>query len=260
MIHHQCGNSRANYHRNAFFYTDTTWDFHLHKNLEVIYVLEGCVKCTVNNVLYHLTAGQFGLCLPYDIHRYEPEENTRYWVLVFSEDYVRFFVKQTAGKVAQSFPFHCCPAVENYVKEQLIFNDSPTILTLKSCLYAICQEFLEMIELEKRDLKETLIISQVIDYIEANLSGKISLADLAANLGYDYNYMSRYFRRIFRMTFTEFVNIYRLEAAIRLLEDTDKNITSIAYESGFQSVRSFNTFFKERAGCTPSQYRNTSRK
>lgn len=45
------------------------------------------------------------------------------------------------------------------------------------------------------------------------------------------------------MTFSDFVNTYRLETAIKLLEESDENIISIAFKSGFQSMRNFNMFF-----------------
>ena len=58
----------------------------------------------------------------------------------------------------------------------------------------------------------------------------------------------------------DFVNIYRLETATQLLEETNESICSIALKSGFQSVRSFNHFFKASTNTTPSQYKKTSRK
>jgi xylan 1,4-beta-xylosidase len=60
------------------------------------------------------------------------------------------------------------------------------------------------------------------------------------------------------MSFTEFLNSYRLDAALALLTETDKDITEIALESGFQSIRSFNEYFKSRIGTTPVKYRTGS--
>lgn len=60
------------------------------------------------------------------------------------------------------------------------------------------------------------------------------------------------------MSFTNFLNIYRLETAIRLLEETDKKITDIALESGFQSVRSFNNSFNLKFGISPREYKRNN--
>lgn len=255
MIVHQPTNSMSNYSYNAFFYTDKSWDFHFHKNLELIYVLEGAVNCTVNNASYRLTAGDFGLCLSYDIHRYAPENNTTYWVLVFSEDFVRYFSNQLTGKTGNGFSFRCDSDEERYIRSHIIDNPSPSILTLKSCLYAICEKYKSTVNLIEKDNKRKLMMSDIADYIAENHKGKLSLRSLAAWLGYDYNYMSRYFHNMFNMTFTDFMNIYRLETAVTLLTETNKSIIDIAYESGFQSIRTFNDFFKKSTGLSPSVYR-----
>ena len=91
MIFHQAGNSLSNYNYNTAFYTDEVWEHHFHKNPEIIYVLEGAVDCTADAGNIRLAAGEFGLCLPYEIHSYRPLAGSRYWVIVFSEDFVRLF-------------------------------------------------------------------------------------------------------------------------------------------------------------------------
>lgn len=255
MIFHQPHNSLTNYRYNAVFYTDTVWDFHFHKNLELICVLEGEVTCTVNNRTCTLRKGDAGLCLPYDIHKYVPGEDTRYWVLVFSEDFVRSFAKQTARKTGDGFAFRLREPVESYIKAKLIENPEPSVYTLKSCLYGICEEYLNSVKLIEKSKSKEEVVSLIVDYIQKKYKDKISLSDLANALGYDYNYMSRCFKTMFNMTFTDFINLYRLEAAVMLLQETDKSVTEIALESGFQSVRSFHSFFRRAMGASPAQYR-----
>ena len=255
MIFHQPFNSHSNYSFNVAFYTTEVWNFHFHRNMELIYVLYGRVKCTVNNEEYIVGEGDFGLCLPYDIHRYEPGENTKYFVLVFSEDFVRLFFKQITGKMGDGFVFRCNSHLEGYVRARLIENPSLTNFTLKSCLYGLCEEYLEQVSLvdRKRKMEDNVVL--IADYVLQNHTKKLSLLDVAKKFGYDYNYTSRLFKKSFNMTFSEFLNAHRLETALRLLDETDKNVTFVAYESGFQSVRSFNDFFRSRMGICPSDYR-----
>lgn len=260
MLFHQSANSSSNFNYNTAFYTDCIWEYHFHKNLELIYVIRGAVNCTVNDKPYRLTQGEFGLCLPYDIHRYEPESDTQYWVLVFSEDFVRYFSKKIINKVGDGYVFHLKDSVKDYIIAQLINNESLTVFTLKSCLYAVCEEYLNSIKLVDKNRSHAEAISAIVDYVAENHTKKITLSDIAKELGYDYNYMSRHFKNIFNITFTDFINIYRLETAIKLLDDTNNSITDIAFESGFQSVRSFHSFFKKTMEISPAQYRKASRK
>lgn len=255
MIFHQSFNSQSNYSFNAAMYTDEIWEHHFHKNPELIWVLEGAVACTINDKAKTLDAGEMALCLPYDVHRYEPQADTRYWVLVFSEDHVRFFAKQIADKKAESIGFFPSPTVAEYTVRRLIENKTPSIFTLKSCLYGICEEYLRETVLVNKAYRDTEAFSVITAYINAHHTESITLADVAKEVGYDYNYMSRYFKKRFRMSFSEFVNVYRMETALSLLEDTGKTITDIAFESGFQSVRTFNAFFRRQMGQSPTEYR-----
>ena len=61
------------------------------------------------------------------------------------------------------------------------------------------------------------------------------------------------------MSFSDLLSLYRLEAAAALLDETDKKITEIAFESGFQSIRSFNNSFRAQFGMSPSEYKKACR-
>lgn len=255
MILHQTSNSKSSDNYNAFFYTDQKWDSHFHKNFELIYVHKGAVDCTVNGKKYSLSSGDFGLCLSYEVHNYSPKNDALYWVCVFSEEYVKTFAKLVQNKHGNEYVFKCKDDVLQYIKVSLINQENPSLLTIKSCLYAICNEYLENITLTEQDTKRQQLMVSVTKFVEENHTKKITLKDISEHLGYDYHYVSRCFRKIFNMSFTDFINLYRLETALYLLIETNKSITEIAYESGFQSVRSFNNYFKIHYRINPSQYK-----
>lgn len=259
MVYHQAFNSFVGNKYNANFFNDTSWDFHFHKNLELIYVLNGTISCTINNKNDILTAGDFGLCLSNEIHSYIPSKNASYWVCVFSEDYVHAFAKQTRGKEGNTFKFKCQNTVTNYITENLIYNPNPSLLALKSCLYAICDEYLKCVKLSATNAPITQARSIIIDYVSSNYQKNITLSDIAKLLGYDYNYVSRFFHSIFNMSFKDFLNTYRLEAVIQALDDssTSKKLVDIAFECGFQSIGNFNACFKKKLGISPSEYQKT---
>lgn len=255
MLFHQPHNSKSSYNYNAFFYKTEIWDFHFHKNLELIYVVKGTVKCIINNTEYILNAGDYGLCMPYDIHSYIPQTDTLYWVGVFSEDYVRLFANYIRGKSAEGFVFKCPESTNQLLKDVLICEKTPSVYLLKACLYSVCDAFLSEINLSEDSNNKKTNIALIVQYISQNHTKNITLKDISELLGYDYNYVSRYFHSTFNMSFTNFLNIYRLETAVRLLEETNKKITEIALESGFQSIRNFNNSFRLKFGISPSEYR-----
>ena len=255
MVFHQPRNSATNYNYNVVVYEGTVWEPHFHRNLELILVLRGGVACTVNGTEYLLSPGEYGLCLPYDIHSYRPTEDGRYFVLVFSEDFVRSFSQRIAGKEGLGFAFTPAPVVDAYVRARLVAGEEHTLFTLKSCLYAVCEEYSRAVPLAEKSKKDLRLTEKILAYIMENYRKKLTLYELSAELGYDYHYMSRYFGRTFRMSFSDLVNTYRLEGALPLLEERGRSITSIAHESGFGSVRSFNAYFLRSMGMTPTEYR-----
>lgn len=253
MIFHQPHNSLNNNY-NANFYKTEIWKQHFHKSLELVYVIKGSLNCEINGTKITLEHNDFGLCLPYDIHAYNPQNDTLYWVCVFSEDYVHNFAKTVRDKTGD-FKFNCNEYVTKFVNEALINNTAPTLLTIKAGLYAVCDEYSKSVKLTDKSKSISNNIALITDYVEKNHTDNIKLSDIGKLLGYDYHYVSRYFHSVFKMSFSEFLTLYRLETAINLMEQTDKKILEIAFESGFQSVRSFNDCFKAHFKMSPTEYK-----
>ena len=255
MIFHQPSNSSGNYNYNAVFYTEKKWPLHFHKNIELIYVIKGHVDCSISGQNYTLNEHDFGLILPYEIHGYQPFENTEYWVAVFSEDYIHSFYRKIEKVKSSSFKFNCPRDIEGLFLKYFININKTSLYIKKSFLYAICDIFINSVTLNKEHSLGIDNMHIIVDYVSSNFSKNIQLSDLTKVLGYDYSYVSRMFHSIFHMSFQDFLNNYRLDAALRLLEESDKKIMNIAIESGFQSVRSFNNCFYKTLSITPSEYR-----
>lgn len=256
MLYHQPHNSIGNYSYNAFIYQNIHYKPHFHKNFELIYVFSGQVRCSVGEKTATLSPGQFGLCLANEVHALQSLGDSCCWVGVFSGDFVHAFAKQAQGKVGSDFVFTCDSSTVEYLKAHLLKESMPPVFVLKSCLYAVCEAYCSQIELQEQTGKSGLLMQAITDYIAKNYNQRLSLAELAGKLGYNYHYLSKCFHKIFNMSFSEFLNSYRLDAALTMLTETDRDITDIALESGFQSIRSFNDFFKARTGVTPSAYRS----
>lgn len=257
MIFHQPHNSLNN-NFNAAFYKTEIWKPHFHKSLELVYVIKGSLKCYSNGYEYLLKPDDFGLCFPYDIHAYEPQINTLYWVCVFSEDYVHDFAKMLRDKTG-GLKFNCSPSVTQFITESLINNIEPTRLSIKASLYAVCNEYSKSVTLTDKSKSISKNIALITDYMEKNHTKDIKLSDIGKLLGYDYHYVSRYFHSVFNMSFSEFLTLYRLETAVNLMEQSNKKIVEIAFESGFQSVRSFNDCFKSHFKMSPTEYKKSRR-
>ncbi len=103
-------------------------------------------------------------------------------------------------------------------------------------------------------------INPVLAYIIDNFREEVSLAEAARLTNMTTNAFCKYFKKITRKTFMELVIEYRLNYATTQLVQTDKPISHICFESGFNDSTHFSRIFKSRMKATPLQYRQQFRK
>ena len=253
MLLHQPWNSKGNYNYNANIYNNTDWAPHFHKNFELIYILDGTLKLTVNKSTERMQTGDYALILSNQIHSFEPDGSAKFWVAVFSEQFVPHFANQIEQYAGERSVFRCEESVDTFVRENLVFAE-PSITMKKACFYAVCDQYLRQIPLVDRKSRNDELICRILDYVAAHYREDLSLSDVAEYFGYEYHYLSKILNQSYRINFSELVNEYRVDRAIHLLENTDKSMTDIAMESGFRSIRNFNYVFRNVTGSTPGSY------
>jgi len=100
----------------------------------------------------------------------------------------------------------------------------------------------------------------IYKYIAENYNKKISLANVAEEVCMSAGYFSRFFSKTMKKTFFEFLNDYKVSRSCKLMIETDKSISEICYDAGFESIPFFYRQFKKFKGCQPKQYRLNYRK
>jgi len=84
---------------------------------------------------------------------------------------------------------------------------------------------------------------------------ELSLSTLSKHIGKLPNYVSQSLNMQLEQTFFDYVNRWRVQDAMRLLEQSSENVLTISNEVGFNSRSSFYTAFKKVTGNTPTAYR-----
>lgn len=102
-------------------------------------------------------------------------------------------------------------------------------------------------------------INKVYEYVFQNIQEGISLEDVSAVLNMAPSSFCRFFKKKTNLTFMEYVKSVRVGIAAKLLAETDKQITQICFESGYNNLANFNHYFKDSMGKTPSNYRKNFR-
>lgn len=98
-------------------------------------------------------------------------------------------------------------------------------------------------------------VSEMARFVSDNHSGALQTADVARHVGLHPNYAMTLFRRYYGMTLNTYVARLRVCRAQYLLISTNKDVSRIAYDTGFGSISRFYEAFKKISGHTPAQYR-----
>ncbi len=103
-------------------------------------------------------------------------------------------------------------------------------------------------------LKDKIRMGAVYEYIDANYDRNPDVNVVAKKVNLTTAAFCRYFKRQTNMTFTAFVNQYRIERAKNLLMQ-NHNVSETCYAVGLDSLSYFNKLFKEFVGENPSDFR-----
>lgn len=106
------------------------------------------------------------------------------------------------------------------------------------------------------DKKKEKMRREILSYINENFTHEITLDSIAERFHVTPKYFSRYFKSLFDITLSDYINNLRLGQAAALLIDTELSVTEIAIASGHSSCSYFNRKFKAAFGKTPVEYRN----
>lgn len=158
------------------------------------------------------------------------------------------------------------------VFEELIFNIireehnntlNSYILKKTYLLNLIALIMMENPQFNKDYADKTYLNSDVIklmekarSYLIRNFNQDLSLNDIAKVAGFSKSYFSKLFKDLYHVSPVQFHSDLRIERAKNLLVYTNKNITEIAKELGFESVHTFSRAFKHYVSISPTQYRS----
>ena len=151
----------------------------------------------------------------------------------------------------------------------MFYYISSTVLWAVVLYYSLRQEWIPQaqdMESEETGVSRNFVsqmggkLEEYIREKELYLNPKLSLSDLAVEMGTNRSYLSNCLNNELGITFYDYINSFRLEKAKEILDDSgfEGCIEDVAIRSGFNSVSTFRRSFQKKYGCTPSQYRKNA--
>ena len=115
--------------------------------------------------------------------------------------------------------------------------------------------------LDKREyLPINGIIQRLIQYVQNNIVGTISLSDFCKAEYYSIPYVSRLFHKEIGISFSQYVQELKMENFCRFLVETDMKIVEIRRMFGYKDAKYFYSLFQKSTGMAPQQYRELYQK
>lgn len=245
---------------------------HVHPYYEILYLVNGDCTFFMNHSIYKLDRGDMVIVPKGDIHNatYPDKGTSERFVVCFRESNLEWLdellgkdmVEQALNAGVISIPDRRREYVENLMSKLLFENDGPDILSpafiktglVELLLFIIrCQRF-EQNVIREMDVDNQLI-QEIATYIYQNYDKKLTLVDMSERFNISRSYLSKKFKVITGFGFKEYVVNVRIKNACRLLLETNKSITDIAFECGFNDSNYFGDAFRHVKGMSPNKYR-----
>lgn len=98
------------------------------------------------------------------------------------------------------------------------------------------------------------VITEMLEYIYANYDKKIQMEDIVSKLNYSETFLNKKFKEAVGTTYIEYLNRYRMQKAIELLNSNMVSVQEIAWKCGVGDYKYFGAVFKKYVGCSPKEY------
>ena len=237
---------------------------HLHSQAELTYLFDGAAEMRVGGRTWTLSPGDLCVCFPGVVHGYaECAERARGLMLIFAPELFGDFSGMMSHYVpdAPLVRAEALPEDVRFCMERLRRECAcgPDERAARGYIQVILARVLPGMAMADRSAAATDASYDVLKYLAEHFTEPITLDSLSRALGVSKSYLSHTFSRQLGANFRTYVNTLRLDFACSLLRGTDRAVTQIAYESGFESQRTFNRAFFQQYGMTPSRYRQRNR-
>lgn len=226
------------------------WHIHFHSAFEICYILDGEINITIDENCYALKKNDAVIIFPRQLHSYETEKHSIMHHISFSQELVDEFTNTYKNMIPQN----------NYIADLEKYKDyfyPKNTCSQKGLLYSILGDLIQNADFKAAPMnEETVLIHKILSFVEENYNGECSLHSATDKLSYGYTYLSRTFKKLMKMSYTEYLNRYRINRAVYLLI-TEKNMSvqKIAELCGYDSMCCFHHNFKTITGYTPRDIR-----
>lgn len=98
------------------------------------------------------------------------------------------------------------------------------------------------------------VVQEMLRYIKEHFSEKITLDDIVKELNYSISFLNKRFKQETHTTFIDYLNRYRLQKSMDMMQSGTMTFQEIAWHCGFADYKYFSNTFKRQLGFSPKKY------
>lgn len=250
---------------------DIPW--HHHAELEIMLILDGGGNCFVGNYTGKFTTGDvflIGANVPHTFTSDDANNPTCAVVVQFKADFwgqdfislpetanIRHLFDQAKSGIKISDA--CKQPLSAKIKALEFQRGFERIITLCSSLNSIAADdeyqLLSTANIHSLVCQKPDRLEKVFKFTRTEFARAITLKEVSDIAGMSIPAFCEYFRKTVKKTYIEFLNEVRLSFACKLLIESDKTISEIFFESGYNTPANFNRQFLKYKGISPSSFR-----
>ena len=247
---------------------------HIHNSCEILYIKEGLFHVLVDGNDYDLKKGDLILFCSNSIHHIVAKDSpiNEYYVFKMppsllldfmgqeSEYIIRFAFNRDGQRIFWRGEDLAGSEIADALKSITDEYHNPRYAASVALRLKIAQLFLAILRADepiydKANSKTVELIYNVLQFALDNYASDIDEKELAKQFGMSYSYFTRSFKEITGMPFRKHLNLTRVRKAEQMILSTNKSITDIATECGYNSTSYFINTFRTLTGKTPYQLR-----
>ena len=239
---------------------DNLYVSHYHEFYEIYYLESGERYHLIEDHLYHLTPGQFIIFKPYILHRSYGDQDMPFCRLLIYFRPAALLSPELDAAMQQASGAYQLSAADNSVFYQYMnrilqeqeqsqpqaFHEEYLSGLLNTMLIHLFRSSKERIRQNKKNR-----VTQIIRWLSAHYTEEISLQELAQQFYISPYHLCREFKASTNATIIQYLHALRIIEAQKMLLSTNKSITQISSEVGFDSITHFERVFKKITGNTP---------
>lgn len=256
-----------------------TEDTHMHRFVELVYILRGMTVQTVDGIQYPAARGDMLLINEGEAHSMTCRPGTEYINILMKPK----IISDSMGQSGNAFSLLM---LKDFSEFKNTVNRNNRLVHFLGSERAYVEALLELLMQQQKEpmggselmlrsgLNMLLILvfrkmalpmepaksgidHRLLAYIREHCAEKLTLEQIAESRGYDPSYFSRMFKRHTGKTFTGYVTHCRMEKACFLLEHTKKPVDNVIADCGFSDRTKFFRLFAAYTGMTPLKYRKS---